>query len=205
MSLNKRRVLALAIALVTILCLKCAEKEGPISPYTESDPPQHSIEYVVAMPGKVQPNQQATVEAKIVDRDGLPVAGQEVHFEVDFGTIESSDTTDAGGIATVIYMAPSGTGYATIFARSTDALTKNAYVEVGQPALTVLPQTILADGFSTAVIDINLVDPDGNPVGDAFIDLSSMHPLPPIQPVTLRPPSSANRVRWTQLQPSKRR
>jgi hypothetical protein len=158
MSPRKKRVLALSVLLAMFVCLQCAEKEGPVSTYIETEPPQFKIDYVRAMPARVDPGGTAIVEAKVVDLGDLPVGGFELQFSTDYGTVESSATTDDNGIAVATYSAPYGLGRARITVRGDGLVQKEALVQVGEGALSADPVSILGDGISYSELTLDLTD-----------------------------------------------
>jgi hypothetical protein len=169
MSRRKRRALALGILFVTFACLQCAEKEGSVSPYIETEPPQYRIQYLDVVPVRVDPGGTADVEVRVVDFDGDPVAGHELVFEVAYGAIESPSTTDENGIVRVTYTAPYGTVQEMITASGTSLVPKEVFLQVGEGALEADPMSILADGISYSMLSIDLVDQSGVPVEGALI------------------------------------
>ncbi|MFH1220153.1 MAG: invasin domain 3-containing protein [Candidatus Eisenbacteria bacterium] len=173
MNLSKKRLLALAIVATTLLLVQCAEDEGTLNPYVDTEPPQYVISSLTASPLMIEPNKQATIEAKLVDRDDGPVNGHELLFRTDIGTVTSRATTNEQGIAQVTYSAPCSTGYATVVAYAERVIPKTTFVQIGQGALTVSPQSILADGISTAIVFVSLVDPDGKPISGASVTFST--------------------------------
>lgn len=158
MSPRKKRVLALGVLLVMFACLQCAEKEGSVGPYVETEPPQYKIDYVQVMPVRVDPGGTATVAAMVVDLDEVPVEGFELHFAADYGAIESSDFTGSSGIAEATYTAPYGIGHASITVSGNGVVPREAFVQVGEGALSADPASILGDGISTSELTLDLTD-----------------------------------------------
>jgi len=169
MNLSKKRLLIFAMALATLLSVQCAEKEGPIDPYIDTQPPPYIISSLTATPARVEPGEQAVVLAVLLDRQDDPVADREISFETSLGAVEATATTDNDGLAVAIYTASSGAGVAKITARTDDAVAQSVDLQVGQGALTVSPLSILADGISYSNLLVVLVDDEGNPISDALV------------------------------------
>ncbi|MFH1312805.1 MAG: invasin domain 3-containing protein [Candidatus Eisenbacteria bacterium] len=169
MSRRKRRALALGILFVTFACLQCAEKEGSVSPYIETEPPQYRIQYLEVVPVRVDPGGTADVEVRVVDLDNDPVVGHDLVFEVTYGAIESPGITDENGIVRVVYTAPYGTVQETIRATGRSLVPKEVFLQVGAGALEASPMSILADGMSYSMLSIDLVNQSGAPVKGALI------------------------------------
>jgi hypothetical protein len=172
MTEEKRKVLAVVVALAACLLLMCSEKDGSLSPDFGTEPPQYLIEYVTPSPAKIEPNAEGTVTARVVDRDYSPVAGRTVEFEVSGGTIEAEATTGSDGIATVDFTAPSQPGYVEITARSTGAVSKSAFVQVGEGALEFGSTSLYADGISWGNLTLTVTDDGGDPVAGASVTFS---------------------------------
>ncbi len=164
MSRKKKRIVVVGLAMVILATLQCAEKEGPVNPYVESEPPQYVIEYVSIDPGRVNPGESALIETKIADLSGNPVAEYEVFFEVDGGSIESPVLTNQAGIVSTVFNAPAYSGQVQLVVRADGAVPQTAFIQVGEGALSVSPQSILADGLATSDLVVELVDTEGNPV-----------------------------------------
>ncbi len=176
MNRTKRELLALAIVMGTLLSVQCAEKEGPINPEIGMELPPYVLENLAATPARVEPGEQAAIEATLLDRHGDPVSDLEVTFTVEagFGSIDPvRDTTDVNGGVRATYTAPSSEGVATITVGAVSAASKPVTVQVGQGALSVDPQSILADGISTAILSVTLVDADGAPIPNALVSFST--------------------------------
>jgi adhesin/invasin len=173
MSRRKRRVLALAVFLATFVCLQCAEKEGPVSPYIESEPPQYVMQYLEVSPQRVEPGGQADVETRVVDLDGVPVEALRITFEADYGAITAADVTGADGIARAVYSAPYGRGHVNIMAKGTGIVPKSTFLQVGEGQLSPNPQSILADAISTSLVTLTLVDSNGDPIAGASVNFTT--------------------------------
>lgn len=172
---DKRKVLAVAVALAACLLLMCSEKDGSLSPDFETEPPQYLIEYVTPSPAKIEPNGEGTVTARVVDRDYSPVQGRTVNFEISEGTIDAEAVTTSDGIATADFTAPSQPGYTEITARTSGAVSKSAYVQVGEGALEFGSASLLADGVSYGTLTLTLTDEEGDPVEGANVSFSIDH------------------------------
>ncbi|HVP56485.1 MAG TPA: Ig-like domain-containing protein, partial [bacterium] len=173
MNLSKKRLLVFAIALATLLSVHCAQKEGPLDPYINTQPPPYLISSLTANPARVEPGGQAVVLAVLHDRQGEPVAGKEISFQVSLGAIEPTATTDNDGLAVAIYTASSSAGTARIVASTKDAVADSVDIQVGQGALSVSPSSILADGVSYSTLLVTLVDDQENPVPGALVSFST--------------------------------
>jgi adhesin/invasin len=158
MSPRTKRVLALGVLLAMFACLQCAEKEGSVGPYLEQEPPQYKIDYVQVMPVRVDPGGTATVQAMLVDLAEVPVQGFELHFSTNYGTIQSSATTNTSGIAAVTYTAPYGLGHANILVSGDGVVPRKVFVQVGEGALSADPVSILGDGISYSELTLDLTD-----------------------------------------------
>ena len=169
---DKRKVLAVVVALAACLLLMCSEKDGSLSPDFETEPPQYLIEYVTPSPAKIEPNGQGTVTARVVDRDYAPVEGRTVTFEISEGAIDAEAVTTQDGIATADFTAPSQPGYTEITARTPGAVSKSAFVQVGEGALEFGSATLLADGISYGTLTLTLTDEQGDPVDGANVSFS---------------------------------
>lgn len=172
MNLSKRRALALTVLVAALVTLQCAEKEGHLSPYVETDPPPYVLT-LSAYPARVEPGEQALVTAELLDRDGYPVGGQEVGFSTSLGSVESRATTDQYGVAEAVFWASGSIGSAVVTAATDGAVSRYVTIQVGQGALSVSPTSILADGISTASLEINLVDDAGDPLEGAAVAFSA--------------------------------
>jgi hypothetical protein len=133
MTEDKRKVLAVVVALAACLLLMCSEKDGSLSPDFETEPPQDLIEYVTPAPAKIEPNGEGTVSTRVVDRDYSPVEGRTVEFTASEGTVDAEATTGSDGIATADFTAPSQGGYMEITARTSGAVSKSAFVQADVP------------------------------------------------------------------------
>ncbi len=166
---QKRKVLAAVVALAACLLLMCSEKDGSLSPVLETDPPQYLIEYVTPSPVKVEPNGAGTVSARVVDRDYAPVEGKTVEFEASAGSVDAQAVTNEDGIATAGFTAPSTPGYVEITARTDGAVSKSAFVQVGEGALEFGSASLYADGVSWGTLTLTLTDEQGDPVEGATV------------------------------------
>jgi adhesin/invasin len=171
MNSRKRRVLALVVLAATFICLQCAEKEGPVSPVLETDPPEYTIT-VSATPARIEPGEQADVVAYVEDSNENPVEGYVVEFSVGFGSIVGSAITNEDGVASVKYTAPGATGMANITASGEDAIPKHASVQVGEGAL-LAPFSMLADGMTQGEIGLEITDSDGEPVPGVMVTFAT--------------------------------
>ena len=172
MTEDKRKVLAVVVALAACLLLMCSEKDGSLSPDLETEPPQYLIEYVTPSPAKIEPNGEGTVSARVVDRDYEPVAGRTVEFSASEGSVEEEAVTGSDGIATADFTAPSQPGYMEITARTSGAVSKSALVQVGEGALEFGQAALLADGVSYGILTLTLTDESGEPVEGANVSFS---------------------------------
>lgn len=163
-----RKTVALGLILAAGLLLTCAEDEGPVSPYIETQPPSYLIAYLTITPRIVPTGGSAQVEVKVTDKDGTPAPNRMVTLSVDKGSIESPLVTNPLGIARATYQAPSSSLHATLIARTDGAVPKKISFQVGEGNLLASPASILADGISTSVLTLQVLDA-GNPVGDASI------------------------------------
>jgi adhesin/invasin len=168
MNLSRRRALALMVLVAALMTVQCSEKEGPISPYVDTDPPPYVLT-LSAYPARVEPGEQALVAAELLDRDGYPVSGQVITFGTSLGSVQAQATTDEEGVAEVVFWASGSVGSAVITATTDGAISKYVMVQVGAGALSVSPASILADGVSTAILLINLVDDVGDPIAGAAV------------------------------------
>ncbi len=175
MNRKQRGIVVIGLAMVILSVLQCAEKEGPVNPYIESEPPQYVIEYVQVNPGRVNPGETAAVEAKVTDLDGAPVSNYKVVFDVDAGTILSPVLTNNQGIASTTFHAPTTSQRVELVASGDGAVPKKVFIQVGEGALSVSPQSILADGLATCDLEVELIDSDGNPIEGASVAWSSGH------------------------------
>jgi hypothetical protein len=166
---DKRKVLAAVVALAACLLLMCSEKDGSLNPILETEPPQYLIEYVTPSPAKIEPNGQGTVSARVVDGDYDPVEGRTVEFTATSGTVEAEKLTNADGIATANFTAPSQPGYMEITARTAEALSKTALVQVGEGALEFGSAALYADGVSWGMLTLTLNDEEGEPLEGALV------------------------------------
>jgi adhesin/invasin len=174
MNLTKQRVFALAVVFATLLSVQCSEKEGPIYPYLDTEPPPYVITWVSANPASVPPGESFDLLVAVADRDHMAVEGVTVTFETDLGALSSTTaTTDDEGLAGVVYLAPATTGVANVTAGTEGASSATCSIQVGQGALTVTPASILADGFATAALEVTVVDGDGSPVSGARVTFST--------------------------------
>jgi adhesin/invasin len=174
MNLTKQRVFALAVVSATLLSVQCSEKEGPIYPYLDTEPPPYVITWVSANPASVPPGEDLDLQVAVTDRDHFAVEGVTVTFETDFGGLSSATaTTDEEGLAGVVYLAPAATGMASVTAVAEGASSTICSIQVGQGALTVTPASILADGFATAAVEVTVTDGDGDPVAGAQVTFST--------------------------------
>jgi len=171
MNSRKRRVMALVVLAATFICLQCAEKEGPVSPVLETDPPEYTIA-ISATPARVEPGDQADIVAAVEDSEGDPVEGYALEFSVDFGSVVGSATTNEDGVASVKYTAPGATGMANITASGEDAIPKTTSVQVGEGAL-LAPFSMLADGMTQAEIGLEITDGDGEPVPGVVVTFAT--------------------------------
>ena len=69
------------------------------------------------LPGE-GPESQSTIEVTLADANGIPIPNALIHFYTNLGSIEAYSTTDINGVAEVIFVAGSTTGWATITASS---------------------------------------------------------------------------------------
>jgi len=95
---------------------------------------------VFASPPTVQPHGSATISASLFDGDGQPVAGRQVIFTADLGSIWPVEgTTDSDGVATTTFTAGDAEGTATITAVG-DGLTAETTIFISND--NPLPQQI---------------------------------------------------------------
>ena len=163
MNRTKRRLLILALAMLAVLTVQCSEKEGPISPYPQTEPPPYRIASLEVTPVRVEPGEQATVTALVLDRSDDPVADYEVVFQASIGAIASPVMTDQNGHAVATFTAPGSTGTATITAGAEGTVPRDVVVQIGQGILSVNPASILADGVSTSTLSVTVVGSAGKP------------------------------------------
>jgi adhesin/invasin len=172
MNSRKRRVLALAVLAATFICLQCAEKEGPVTPILETDPPQYTIT-ISASPARIEPGEQSDIVAAVEDSEGKPPEEEyDLDFSVDFGSVTGSATINEEGVATVKYTAPGSTGMANITASGEDAIPKTTSIQVGEGAL-LAPFSMLADGMTQVEIGLEITDSDGEPVTGVIVTFST--------------------------------
>lgn len=163
MNVSKRRLLTLTMVFAALLAVQCAEKEGPINPYVDTEPPPYIISSLGVNPQSVEPGEHAAVTALLVDRSGEPVVDYQIVFATTLGTIESPVTTDQDGFAIATYTAPGTTGTGVITASAEGAVSREITVQAGQGVLSASPASILADGISTSALSVLLLDADGEP------------------------------------------
>ena len=163
MNLTKRRLVVLAICSIALLSVQCSDKEGPVTPFVDTEPPPYKIASLTTSATRVEPGEQATIEALLVDRSDMPVADLEVDFTASPGSITSPVLTDHNGIAVAIFTASGTTGVAVITASADGAVPKAGMIQVGQGLLSVNPASILADGISTSILSVIVTGGDGKP------------------------------------------
>ncbi|HEX2188410.1 MAG TPA: invasin domain 3-containing protein [Longimicrobiaceae bacterium] len=117
-----------------------------------------------------------TLEARVVDAHGNPVQGHTVSWAVapGGGSVGApSSTTDAAGVATVVWTLGTGAGAqgatATAAGLAGSPLTfaataTAAAASAGSSTLAASPGSITADGTSTATLTVQLRDVYGNPL-----------------------------------------
>jgi len=124
---------------------------------------------------------QATIEAKVVNKNDVPAVQQTVTFKSDYGNIGAQAVTDEFGLArTTFYHNVADTLTATIEA-SIDKSSKTAEVLVipfvGEYAITSLtaePDTIYADNNITfSTIKATVVDGEGFPVIEETVNFKT--------------------------------
>jgi hypothetical protein len=172
---DKRKVLAVAVALAACLLMTCSEKDGSLAPDFKTEPPQYLIEYVTPSPAKIEPNAEGTVSARVVDRDYEPAEGKVVMFDASSGTIDEEAVTNADGIAVADFKAPSQPGYVEITVTSSGAAAKSSFVQVGEGALEFGSASLLADGVSWGTLTLTLTDEEGEPLAGANVSFSTDH------------------------------
>lgn len=173
MNLCKRRLLTLTMVFAALLAVQCAEDEGPINPYVDTESPLYVITGLAANPSMIEPGEQAIVELTLLDRKGRAVPGWQLQFTADLGSVTPKVTSNTEGVARATFMAPCSTGYATVVAFAEGAIAQSTNIQVAYRTLTVSPASILADGLSEATISITVVDYDGVPVEGAGVTFYS--------------------------------
>ncbi|MEW5928542.1 MAG: invasin domain 3-containing protein [Gemmatimonadota bacterium] len=118
-----------------------------------------------------------TLEARVVDANGNPVAGHTVSWAAATGggsVSAPTSTTSAAGVASVGWTLGTAAGAQTATATSTDltgspltftATTTAAAAAAGSSTLAASPASITADGTSASTLTVQLRDPYGNAVG----------------------------------------
>ncbi|MGQ9810923.1 MAG: Ig-like domain-containing protein [bacterium] len=168
MRLTVKKTVAFGLIFAAALLLTCAEDEGPVNPYIEPEPPAYIIAYLTITPRIVPPGGVAQVEVKLTDKDGNAVPNRGINLSVDEGSVESPIFTNPLGIARSTYQAPSSSLRATITARTDGAIPKKIDFQVGEGNLGASPSSILADGISTSLLTISVVD-GVTPVANASV------------------------------------
>ena len=93
MSPRKRRALALVVIFTTLVCLQCAEKEGPVDPFVETEPPQYTIVSVTPSPARIEPGEEAELEL-----GDLASSDDEKELELDFVSDAISPEIEKGAV-----------------------------------------------------------------------------------------------------------
>ena len=118
-----------------------------------------------------------TLEAKVVDANGNPVAGQTVSWAAATGggsVSAPTSTTSAAGVASVGWTLGTAAGAQTATATSAGlagspltftATTTAAAAAAGSSTLAASPASITADGSSASILTVQLRDAYGNAVG----------------------------------------
>ncbi len=159
-------------AVVSLLALACSDGSGPPT----AGPPA-SVTAVAPGPleGTAGTALATPLAVKVTDSDSRAVVGALVHFTIPLGggsLSAASDTTDAQGVASVIWTLGQSLGATRAEARVAGVLVPavfNATIKAGAPAQmqrTSNPPGSSAAGFELAdSVAIRLTDNFGNPVG----------------------------------------
>lgn len=103
--------------------------------------------------------QTAAIRATLTNESGQPIEGEIVHFQAEYGEIDTTVTTNSEGVAAAEYIGDAGetTVNEVITARAGDAA-KVAEITLHGiiMQITALPDSITADGQSKAGIHVNL-------------------------------------------------
>jgi hypothetical protein len=164
------------LAAIFILLTGCGKKAyQPVQPPEE----QLTLYSLVANPSSIEEGDSCLIAALVTNESGDPKEGIRVSFSVTPDTIgylsHSTDTTDAFGIAwTYFYSLHPGT--ATFEAISQKAGSKSTQVYIwektvvfNQIEMEIDPQTLIADGVSTAEVTVTVRDSSGELVEDETI------------------------------------
>jgi adhesin/invasin len=120
----------------------------------------------------------AQVTARVRDTKGKPVAGVEVHFTGELGSVSpASVTTDGNGVALATFTAGGAQGQAVIMAEAND-LTGEAAIQLFNPGGSALAHTLALE-FDAGKLDPNqeapvsavLRDAAGQPVAGELVSL----------------------------------
>ncbi|MCS7223457.1 MAG: hypothetical protein NZ959_02685 [Armatimonadetes bacterium] len=116
---------------------------------------------------------QAFITVLIFDTNGNPVVGETVNASTTAGgVVTSSATTDEAGRVTLLYTAPGTPVQDTVTITANGASTSvNFNIRSGPPdTITIVrsPDSLPADGSSTATVLVRVVDGRGNPVRDGI-------------------------------------
>jgi adhesin/invasin len=112
---------------------------------------------VNSSPKTVSPGDRSVISALLLDQNNRPVAGEEIRFSTDFGSLSSLvSTTDDSGFSIVTFTAPTRSGTATITA-TWNSVTHQSKVDVkntsAETAQIVPDQSsLLANGLTKTMV-----------------------------------------------------
>ncbi|MFC1556163.1 Ig-like domain-containing protein, partial [candidate division KSB1 bacterium] len=122
----------------------------------------------------------STISARLVTTRGEALISKTISFSTNFGTLsQNSSITDKDGYATVQLQSASASGVATITASYLQGLSSSVFVSFlsgitqAKISISANPTQILADGTSSATINVILTDSRNNPIKGALVNLSA--------------------------------
>jgi hypothetical protein len=163
----------LTLFLAVMLLSGCSSKN------VVDDTPTGSTLQLTVSPATVETNTTAVVEAT-VSSSGTPLANRVVNFTVSPASAgyftPTSDTTDANGVAAVVFSATTS-GSVNISANventsisgiSAVTITDTPQQGTGNISISVSPSLLLANGADTSAVTITVRDAQGQPVADGI-------------------------------------
>ena len=178
----------LTLSLAVMLLAGCSSKN------VVDDTPAGSTLALIVSPATIETNTTAIVTATVTS-SGTPLANRVVNFTVSPSTsgyfTPTADTTDASGVAAVVFNATTSGSInisaavenTSISSVSAATITDAAQQGSGNITISVTPSLLLANGADTSIVTITVRDalgqpaPDGTSIkiaaGEKFADLDS--------------------------------
>jgi len=131
----------------------------------------------------------SNIRVRLINQDGEPVADRVISFTTTSGTIESADTTDEDGWASVVLTSGLATGEVKVTAKygAISSSIKIYFISSSKSnfQIDINPKVLYANGVDTAVVQVTVLDDSSRGVQGAEVTFStSAGTISPVQAVT---------------------